>query len=65
MDDYNYSVFDMQREEPVFEAFPTKLNAGSRAPSFPLQDLATGNTIDLRSLWKGEQVAVLEFGSFT
>ena len=64
MNEYNYSVFDMEREEPVFEAFPNNLHVGERAPNFELEDLATGELISLRSL-ATSGVAVLEFGSFT
>jgi hypothetical protein len=61
---YNYSVFDMEREEPVFEAFPSNLHVGERAPNFELEDLASGEMVSLRSL-ASSGVAVLEFGSFT
>ena len=64
MDDYNYSVFDMAREMPVFEAFRNSRHVGERPPSFPVEDLATGEQIELSSLWK-KDVAIIEFGSFT
>lgn len=64
MDDYNYAVFDMAKEEPVFGEFGKSLHAGERAPSFALEDLATGEQVELRSLWSSG-VAILEFGSFT
>jgi hypothetical protein len=64
MNEYNYSVFDMEREEPIFEAFPNNLHVGERAPNFELEDLATGEMVSLRSL-ATSGVAVLEFGSFT
>jgi hypothetical protein len=35
-----------------------------RAPSFPLEDLLTGKTVQMNELWKSE-IALLEFGSFT
>jgi len=63
-DDYNYAVFDMAKEEPVFAEFSKSVSAGGRAPSFPLEDLATGEQVELRSLWK-HGLAILEFGSFT
>ncbi len=64
MSDYNYSVFNMDREEPFFEGFPNNLHVGERAPNFQLEDLATGETVSLRSL-AATGVALLEFGSFT
>jgi hypothetical protein len=65
MEDYNYDVFELAREEPAFAAFQATLPVGSRAQSFPLEDLATGETVEMRSLWRGAQIAILEFGSFT
>src|SRR5262249_5713182 len=35
-----------------------------RAPSFPLEDLANGEKIAMKDLWKSE-IVVMEFGSFT
>jgi len=64
MDDYNYSVFDMKRESPYFLAFRDQLHVGERAPDYPLEDLATGETVTMKSLSK-DGPAVLEFGSFT
>ena len=64
MDDYNYDVFDMARESPVFAEFRTSLHVGERPPSFPVEDLATGDQIELSSLWRNS-VAIIEFGSFT
>lgn len=64
MNDYNYAVFELAREEPVFETFRGRMFVGERAPSFPLEDLASGQTVALSSLWaKGP--AVVEFGSLT
>jgi deoxycytidine triphosphate deaminase len=64
MDDYNYSYFDMDREEPPFLAFPNRLHVGERAPSFELEDLDTGEMTPMSSLWRNGP-AILEFGSFT
>ena len=64
MSDYNYSVFDMEREMPVFEIFPKTLHVGERAPNPQLQELESGEMVSLRSLASGG-VAVIEFGSFT
>lgn len=63
-DDYNYSVFDLANEEPHFWAFRDRLHVGERAPDGELEDLQTGDTVRLSSLWT-RGVAVLEFGSFT
>jgi hypothetical protein len=61
--DYNYSVFVASPEEFTdFAVHAPKVTM--RAPSFPLEDLATGNTVEMSGLWKSG-VAVLEFGSFT
>ncbi len=64
-EEYNYGVFDMGREQPAFETFQTTFPVGSRAKSFPLRDLSTGEPVEMRSLWSGSQVAIFEFGSFT
>jgi hypothetical protein len=61
--DYNYSVFDVSPNE--FIDFATRApKVTMRAPSFPLEDLATGEIIDMKTLWKGQAV-IVEFGSFT
>lgn len=61
---YNYADFDIDREQPPFLAFRQHLPAGERATSYPLEDLATGETVELKKLWASGP-AVLEFGSFT
>jgi len=59
---YNYSVFDVSPNEFIeFATHAPKVTM--RAPSFPLEDLAT-ETIEMKNLWK-EGVVVMEFGSFT
>jgi hypothetical protein len=64
-EDYNYAVFDLQREQPVIDAMAhSELHAGGRAPSFPLVDLATGETVEMKELWR-DGLVVIEFGSFT
>ena len=64
MSDYNYATFDIAREEPSFAAFGSRLHAGDPAPSFPLEDLNTGEAVEMTGLW-ARGPAVLEFGSFT
>jgi len=65
LEEYNYSVFEMDREQPVIDAFATTpLHAGTRAPSFPLEDLGTGATVDMKELWR-DGLLIIEFGSFT
>jgi hypothetical protein len=61
--DYNYSEFVASPEEFTdFAARAPKVTM--RAPSFPLEDLATGKTVQMSELWSSG-VAVIEFGSFT
>lgn len=62
-DDYNYAVFDIAREQPAFDRFTRHLGAGDRAPDAQLEDLATGEPVWLKPLWR--RFAILEFGSFT
>ena len=64
MSDYNYATFDMAREEPPFVAFGNRLHAGEQAPAFLLEDLETGEAVDMATLWANGP-AILEFGSFT
>ena len=64
MSDYNYATFDMVRETPPFEAFGNRLHAGEAAPTFLLEDLDTGEQVDMAALWAGGP-SILEFGSFT
>lgn len=63
MSEYNYSEFVANPEE--FTEFALHApKATMRAPSFPLEDLATGKTVQMSELWSGG-VALIEFGSFT
>ena len=64
MSDYNYADFVMDREMPNFGRFSGHLHVGERAPDFPLEHLATGETVQLKALWAREMV-IMEFGSFT
>jgi hypothetical protein len=60
---YNYSEFVASPQE--FDDFALHApKVTMRAPSFPLEDLATGRTVEMRELWKSE-IALIEFGSFT
>jgi hypothetical protein len=60
---YNYSIFDANPNE--FIEFATRApKVTMRAPSFPLEDLATGEKVAMKDLWKSD-IAVVEFGSFT
>jgi hypothetical protein len=62
-DDYNYSEFGSSPNEFMeFAEHAPKVTM--RAPSFPLEDLATGQLVQMSELWKNG-VAVIEFGSFT
>ena len=64
MSDYNYATFNMKAEAPRFQGFPASLHVGERAPDFPLEDLASGETVTIKDLWTDGPV-VVEFGSFT
>ncbi len=64
MDDYNRAHFPEDLDEALFAAFKDCLKAGDRAPTGPLTDAASGETVELRSLWRGAPL-VIEFGSFT
>ena len=60
---YNYDVFEVHSEE--FLKFATHApKVTERAPSFSLEDLETGKTIEMKELWKSG-VTLIEFGSFT
>jgi len=64
-DEYNYSVFALSREQPVIDAFAQlPVHCGSRAPSFPLEDLDGGGIVEMKELWSDGWV-IVEFGSFT
>ena len=60
---YNYSEFVLSPDEFTDFALHAP-KATMRAPSFPLEDLATGETVEMSSVWKSE-VTLIEFGSFT
>jgi hypothetical protein len=60
---YNYSIFQGSLTE--FQDFATHApKVTMRAPSFALEDLATGEVVSMKELWK-TGVALVEFGSFT
>jgi len=63
-DGYNYARFDLAAEEPVIARFGDALHVGTRPPDGTLEDLATGERVTVRSLYRGGP-AVLEFGSFS
>lgn len=64
-EEYNYAVFEMAREMPVIEAFAdVPVRPGTHAPSFPLEDLASGERVEMRQLWR-DGLVIVEFGSFT
>ena len=62
-EDYNYDTFVPDPEELVNFALHGPRATG-RAPSFPLEDLETGETVQMEELW-ADGVAIMEFGSFT
>lgn len=64
MSDYNYAEFDMPSEMPNFQKFPSILHVGERAPDFALEDLETGETVNIKDLCS-DGLVVAEFGSFT
>lgn len=64
MAEYNYSTFDIKTEMDPFGNFQNMLHVGGRAPDFPLEDLASGETVQMKDLWAKGPV-VIEFGSFT
>jgi hypothetical protein len=63
--DYNYAVFNLQAELGKFEEFENlPLHAGRRALDFPVEDLETGQTTQLKELWSAG-LLIVEFGSYT
>ena len=64
-EEYNYAVFEMGREQPVIDAFSgVPLHPGTRAPSFSLEDLDSGERVEMKELWR-HGLVIIEFGSFT
>jgi hypothetical protein len=61
--EYNYSEFVASPDE-FFDFAVQAPKVTMRAPSFPLEELATGETVQISELW-ASGVAVVEFGSFT
>jgi hypothetical protein len=64
MNDYNYAVFDLQKENVHFASFKQQLHVGEHAPDAPLERLDDGETTPMSALWANGP-AVIEFGSFT
>ncbi len=62
-DNYNYATF-VSKTPAWFERFKTLHPVGTVAPDFPLEDLETGETVQLKELWR-KGMAVVEFGSFS
>jgi hypothetical protein len=63
VEDYNYSVWKHGSES--FEAFAVNApQVTSRAPSFPVEDLSSGKTVEMKELWR-KGITIVEFGSFT
>jgi hypothetical protein len=64
-EEYNYSVFELDREQPGIDAFSeVPLHPGTRAPSFALEDLDSGGLVEMKELWR-DGLVIIEFGSFT
>jgi hypothetical protein len=61
---YNYEFFPLDMDMPDFQAFPSVLTVGDRAPAGELVDAATGETVKLSSYWRSGPL-VIEFGSIT
>ena len=62
-DAYNYRIFEFHTRE--FEKFSTHAPmATMRAPGYPLEDLDTGEVVEMKELWK-TGLTVIEFGSFS
>lgn len=60
---YNYSEFVASPDE-FLEFAQRAPKATMRAPSFPVEDLATGDKVEMKDFWKSG-VVVMEFGCFT
>lgn len=63
-ENYNYDTFELKKELQPFLNFQSAPNAGTQAPSFNLEDLASGKVVEMKDLWK-KNLVILEFGSFT
>ena len=63
VEDYNYCTWNPGSES--FEDFASEApQITNCAPSFPVEDLATGETVQLKDIWR-KGVTIVEFGSFT
>jgi hypothetical protein len=63
--EYNHAVFNLDSEKDKFTEFRDHpLHAGRNAPDFPLEDLATGQTVHLKDIWS-DGLVIIEFGSYT
>jgi hypothetical protein len=64
MRDYNYPSFPLDMDAVDFDAFPSALTVGQRAPGGDVVDAATGEAVPLQSYWRSGP-CVIEFGSIT
>lgn len=62
-DNYNYAAFEASLQE-FFDFAVNAPKVTMRASSFPLEDLATGQTVAMSELWTSG-AAIIEFGSVT
>ena len=63
---YNYTHFDGAAERGKFLDFAREAPlVTGRAPDFPLEDLESGETVNLSDLWRRGDTVIVEFGSFT
>ena len=61
--EYNYAEF--VKETKSFTAFTShKSQVGELAQSFPLEDFESGETVEMKELWK-DGLVIMEWGSFT
>lgn len=62
---YNYAEFDLDKElKPFLDFRSHEPHAGELAPDFPLENLETGETVQLKNLW-AKNFLIVEFGAFT
>jgi hypothetical protein len=63
-DEYNYTNFPVAEDVADFQAFPSVLRVGERAPDPELTDLSTSELISLSDITR-KGMTIVEFGSLT
>lgn len=64
VEDYNYDAF-VEEKFSKLSLFDQSPAAGERGPDYAIWDRRSGDSTSLSDLWRGHELLIVEFGSFT